>query len=86
MRTGGIRYGKELDTSSYILHHTVGTVRHKTNACDSVTYIDYLVKDQESHDTDTEHDCTILLICAVLKERLVIGKETLYFYHTLSIS
>ena len=31
MRTGGVRYGKELDTLSYILHHIVGKVRHKTN-------------------------------------------------------
>ena len=33
MSTGGVRYGKDLDTLSYILHHIVGTVRHKTNAC-----------------------------------------------------
>ena len=33
MRTGVVRYGKELDTLSYILHHIVGIVRHKTNAC-----------------------------------------------------
>ena len=33
MRTGGVRYGIQLDTLSYILHHIVGKVRHKTNAC-----------------------------------------------------
>ena len=33
MRIGGVRYGIELDTLSYILHHIVGKVRHKTNAC-----------------------------------------------------
>ena len=33
MRTGGVRYGIELDTLSYIVHHIVGKVRHKTNAC-----------------------------------------------------
>ena len=37
MRTGGVQYGKELDTLSYILHHIVGTVRHKTNACEHDT-------------------------------------------------
>ena len=33
MRTGGVRYGIELDTLSYILHHIVGKVCHKMNAC-----------------------------------------------------
>ena len=33
MRTGGVRYGIELDTLSCILHYIVGKVRHKTNAC-----------------------------------------------------
>ena len=36
MRTGAVRYGIELDTLSYILHHLVGKVRHKTNACDTI--------------------------------------------------
>ena len=33
MRTGGVRHEIELDTLSYILHHIVGKVRHKTKAC-----------------------------------------------------
>ena len=33
MRTGGVRYGKDLDALSYILHHIIGKVRQKTNAC-----------------------------------------------------
>ena len=33
MRTNGARYGIELDTLSYTLHHIVGKVRHKTNTC-----------------------------------------------------
>ena len=33
MRTGGVWYGIELDTLSYVLHHIVGKVCHKTNAC-----------------------------------------------------
>ena len=33
MRTGGVRYGIELDTLSYILLNIVGKIRHKTNAC-----------------------------------------------------
>ena len=37
MRTGGVRYGKELDTLSYILHYIAGKVRQKTNAFVSVS-------------------------------------------------
>ena len=38
MRTGGVRYGIEFDTLSYILNHIVGKVRHKTNACASKVF------------------------------------------------
>ena len=36
MRTGDVQYGIELDTLSYILHHIVGKVHRKMNACDCV--------------------------------------------------
>ena len=42
MRTGSVRYGKELDTLSYTLHHIVGTVRHKTNPCALSVFTNHL--------------------------------------------
>ena len=58
MRTGGVRYGTELVTLSYILHHIVCKVRHKTNAFGVMSNWVYSIKSKKRENNMAKQICT----------------------------